>query len=519
MDLSVSFNDNVWLSAFLPAYHAQFDLLARVWMSVGASGVRLTEAGQEVARYPKNEELTQTVLTARSARSRLELEIYGLSDDVWQAAADGLVELFASLLEAEAQMESLTAALVESQDRLVALYELTQAARKLVAIDDILDLLTSEACRLFESDGSFAVLIQADQPLVVIQRCGMFIPEEQILEAINLYRSDPSRHTYQGQKPLPADVHNLMLVSIPVSERAFAALGVYNRQSGEFASPEIKLAQAIADQIGAQIETTLLHQQALARIRFETEMELARQVQIALLPQSLPQAPGVNVYGTSLSALEVGGDFLDVVTRRDTGSLVFILGDVTGKGMPAALLMAMTRTVSHSAALNMPLCESAQLVKRLNMDLINDFSNVGMFCTVFVGLLDPVTHDLLYTNAGQSPIIYAPAGAAASLLEAEDIPVGVFDDYEYTSQSLILNPGDVFIIASDGFSEARNMSGEMFGYDRLLESVSALSSRSAREITEQLFLEVASFAGNHPQDDDRSILVIKMATDAQNNPA
>jgi sigma-B regulation protein RsbU (phosphoserine phosphatase) len=238
-------------------------------------------------------------------------------------------------------------------------------------------------------------------------------------------------------------------------------------------------------------------------------MDLARQVQLALQPQSLPSVEGMDVFGLSIPALQVGGDFFDIVVREER-PLVFMLGDVTGKGMSAALLMSMTRMSARSAARNMPFEAPHQIVNRLNMDLLDDYSTVSMFSTAFVGTFDPATRCLLFTNAGQSPILYMPVHGAPILLEAQDIPVGVLEGYSYSSQQMEMKTGDVLVIATDGFNESRNEEGEMFGIERMLQALAEMRLLAAKEIAEGMLNLVVRFSGGHPQDDDRTIIVLKV---------
>jgi sigma-B regulation protein RsbU (phosphoserine phosphatase) len=418
------------------------------------------------------------------------------------------LEMLDSLLSADSELDSLTAALVETQDRLVARYELTQATRRKLGIPNLLDLLLEQACHLLEVDGGFTVLLQPGQPAIIHQKGDNLLSDDHIHVAASLYRRDTGRHTFKDAGTLPVGLRNVMMVSLPVREQVFAALGVYNK-TGDFTSPDIKLAQSIADHIGAQLENAFLHEEALAHARLETEMNVARQVQTSLLPQSIPAIAGLDVYAASTPALQVGGDFFDVIVRPDK-PVVFMVGDVTGKGMPAALLMAMTRTVARAAVHNMPFTQPHEIMARLNGDIIDDFSNVGMFSTVFVGIIDPATRQLALCNAGHSPVVYVPAAGDPILLEAQDIPIGVLDGYSFNSYSRKLSPDDLFIVASDGFPETRNPDGEMFGYERLKACLALDRTCSAREIVQQLFEAVTQFSGNGPQEDDRTVIVIKV---------
>ncbi|MBI5294987.1 MAG: SpoIIE family protein phosphatase [Chloroflexi bacterium] len=496
------------LAEHLETRRAQFIALADSWLQVGAGCVRLLDGGAVLTQYPPNGSLSPHPLIVHSRASNLILQIHGVKADDWSATAAMTLDLLDSLLTADTELESLTAALVETQDRLVALYELTQATRRKLGIPILLDLLLEQACHLLEVDGGFTVLLQPGQPALIHQKGNNLLSDDHIHVAASLYRRDTGRHTFKDAGTLPIGLRNVMMVSLPVREQVFAALGVYNK-TGDFTSPDIKLAQSIADHIGAQLENAFLHEEALAHIRLETEMNVARQVQTSLLPQSIPAIPGLDVYAVSTPALQVGGDFYDVILRP-AKPVVFMVGDVTGKGMPAALLMAMTHTIARAAVRNVPFTQPHEIVDRLNNDLIEDFSNVGMFSTVFVGMIDPATRQLSLCNAGHSPVVYAPASGDPILLEAQDIPIGVLDGYSFNSYSCKLSADDLFIVASDGFPETRNASGEMFGYERLKACLALGRASSAREIAQQLFDAVTQFSGNGPQEDDRTVIVIKV---------
>jgi sigma-B regulation protein RsbU (phosphoserine phosphatase) len=149
-------------------------------------------------------------------------------------------------------------------------------------------------------------------------------------------------------------------------------------------------------------------------------------------------------------------------------------------------------------------------MRRLNTDLQDDFSKLGVFTTAFIGVWDNKTRILSFTNAGHSPIIYAPVGHEPQLLEAVDIPVGIVDKYPYSTQSKQLNSGDVFLIASDGLPEAHDASKNMYGYDRLRTALGQYREKSPRDICDALLNEVSAFCGYTPQADDQTLLVIKI---------
>jgi sigma-B regulation protein RsbU (phosphoserine phosphatase) len=307
---------------------------------------------------------------------------------------------------------------------------------------------------------------------------------------------------------LPLGIYNLCVSPIEVRGEIIGALGLINRPDG-FSSSALQLIRAIVGQASAQIENVLLHQESLEQTKLQTEMDLASQAQLHLLPQSPPQVAGLEIYAESRPALHVGGDFYDFIYRPGR-PFIFSLGDVAGKGMSAALLMAMSRTAIRSKANFMPRATPEMIMSRSNDDLYGDFAQVRKFATVFVGQYEPAHRTLLYTNAGHSPVIYCPQGGHAHILDANGSAMGIMHINSYQNQTLTLHPGDVLVVATDGFSEARNTHREIFGFDRLTDLTEQLTHLSAHDIARVWFDTIAAFEAGCPQDDDRTLIVIKV---------
>lgn len=492
-----------------------FKSLASGWMRIGATCVQLVQGEEVLIGQPDTVPPFVPVLTTHVHGSDLTLRVYGNVDLHWAPSAEATLELLAKLLTADHDLDSLTGALVETQDRLVALYELTQATRRTLDVPLLLDLLLEQSKHLLDVDGGFVVLKEKDKKSIIHQISETPLHPAHMEAAATLYQRDPNRHIFKDSETLPGGMRNVMMVSLPVRDEVCAAVGLFNK-TGNFTTPDIKLAKAIAGHIGAQLENAMLHKEAVERTRLETEMDIARQVQTAILPQTLPHVDGLDIYATSIPAFEVGGDFFDVIDRSKD-SLVFALGDVTGKGMPAALLMSMSHTIIKAASRNMPFDHPHQVLDRLNHDMATDFSNVGMFTTVMLGLLDCKTGVLHFSNAGQSPIYYLPADKEPVLLEAQDIPIGVIDPYAYSTQTIKLSPGDVFIAASDGFPESRNPAGEMYGYERMKTLLSSKRGECAKTVAEALLADVNAFCGSQLQEDDRTIVIIQFQGNSMKN--
>ncbi|RMD81683.1 MAG: serine/threonine-protein phosphatase, partial [Chloroflexi bacterium] len=165
----------------------------------------------------------------------------------------------------------------------------------------------------------------------------------------------------------------------------------------------------------------------------------------------------------------------------------------------------------HSKAQFMPSPTPASVMRQSNEDLYNDFTRIGVFATVFVGQYEAERREIAYVNAGHAPVIYRPRSGNAELLLADNTAIGILPVNHFQNRYLPLRPGDLLVVATDGFSDARNVDDEMFGIERLLVAIDELAERSAREIADGLFSAIDRFSAGHPQDDDQTLIVLKGA--------
>jgi sigma-B regulation protein RsbU (phosphoserine phosphatase) len=237
-------------------------------------------------------------------------------------------------------------------------------------------------------------------------------------------------------------------------------------------------------------------------------MDMAAKIQLQLLPQQFPHINGLDIYAHSYPAEQVGGDFYDFSAYKDR-PFVFAIGDVSGKGLPAALFMTMTRTVLHTTARSLPSIDPKAILTRVNEDLYEDFSEVGMFATAFAGCYDSHSARLSYANAGHSPIIYCPAGGPAILLEADAPMLGILPTSTCTNHVLPFRTNDILVAATDGLNESFNADGEMFGYERLLKTVETLAHLPSKQIGNELLKAINQFTRGYVQSDDQTFIIIK----------
>jgi phosphoserine phosphatase RsbU/P len=501
----------------LAAQSERFASLARAWLEAGATAFGVQVGGTVVAAWPAGAGLEPASYVAPIHLGKAvvgELRVVGSIPRPVAAHLQAEAFLLSQWLSLEKDLNQMTAELIDTQDQLLALYDLTHATRNYLDIEQILRRFAYEMTRLVNVEGAYALLKMPNRPSFLQQYPAPFLSDGQVEAYFEQVRNSgqPLTLDQQGERELPEGIRNIFVVPVQIRGVIVASLGLFNKQGGDFTSPDMKLVQAIAEHAGARIENVLLYQDNLAQTRLQTEMELAHCVQSNLLPQRPPIIAGLDLWAGSRPASEVGGDFYDFIAKPGR-PFTFTVGDISGKGMPAALLMAMTRAVTRNTSNGTPAPTPEMVIGFANQDMYDDFNDVSMFATIFVGQYDAGRHQLLYANAGHSPVIYCPAGGRAYLLEADGTALGIFPESLSQDQTLHFDPGDLLIVGTDGLNEARNGHDEMFGYDRLVDLVESLAGLPAQEIGNHLYSTVQDFSGAHPQDDDQTLVVIKGAAD------
>ena len=430
-----------------------------------------------------------------------------------QAVLKGHAVLLEQILAREEYLGEMATELMSVYDRLVAMYRVSQVTRSNLDLDGILHSLLEAAVQLSKARHGF----------VALQR-------ETEVQCITAAWSHPRRKEYarrfyqeirqRGQAlachtpadlvsvlpDVPAPGQRCLVMPIAVGGEIVAALGLLDKPTS-FTAGDRKLLTALADELGGIIERARLRARLVAQERMHRELEIAADIQIGLLPTVLPQVPGLDVAARSVPANEVGGDFYDFICFPDRPVAV-VLGDVTSKGVPAALFVTVAHTILNSA---FPYIESPQaLLQRLNVDMYDDLTQSGMFITLFVAYYDPSKRRLVRANAGHSPVLFYEARTRRShLWEADGPPIGVLPDVLSADKAIDLGPGDVVALMSDGFNEMTNPSGDMFGIERLERLLEMNAGQSAAEILDRFYRAVADFAQGVPPADDMTICVLK----------
>lgn len=359
-------------------------------------------------------------------------------------------------------------------------------------------------------------------------------PPESLLEAHfggeAAKRVEPGTASAESVHPsiLPGAEH-LMAVTIAVdgAERGVLVMGdKESRQGvGPFTVSDRRTLGLLANQAAIALENARLHQDALEKERYARDMQLAADIQRLILPRGVPETPGFELHGWNRPAREVGGDYYDFIElgdERDTrGRCVgVILGDVSGKGVPAALMVS---TLHSAVRLLLDRIEvGSDLLERLNRHILES-SAPNRFITLMVAELDCAARRLTYVNAGHNPglVLRAPGASDASSasagayrverMPAGGLPVGLLPGSRYQKASLDLDPGDLVCLYSDGITEAEAADGsdEEFGEHRLAALLERSAELALREIVQEIDRAVTEFTGGAPQGDDQTVVLVR----------
>jgi sigma-B regulation protein RsbU (phosphoserine phosphatase) len=287
------------------------------------------------------------------------------------------------------------------------------------------------------------------------------------------------------------------------------------KQSEEAYSPsDLRLLASIGTQTGLALEVAelanSLANEAAQRARIGREIEIAREVQERLFPQHMPALPAASLAGACRPAQGVGGDYYDVIEMQN-GQFGLAVGDVSGKGISAALLMASLRACLRTMML-IGEVHPAELMKSLNK-LVYESSAANRYATFFFSIYDPATRKLQYVNAGHNPpFLFRASGVAQdpTRLEAGGTVIGLIPNAMYEEQSLKLKQEDLLLAYTDGISEAMNENDEEWGEERMLSCALAVRQNSAEQILRAIVGGTDRFTGNASQHDDMTLLVLKI---------
>ena len=300
------------------------------------------------------------------------------------------------------------------------------------------------------------------------------------------------------------------LLTVPLigyDDSLVGVLQLLNKREGVFGEHDERLAQALAAQCAVAIQRVLMTEQLLVKERLESELHVARQIQVGFLPKTLPEVPGYDLGALSEPAEETGGDTFDLVPYDD-GRLGLLLGDATGHGTGPALSVTQVRSMLRlGRRLGAKLDTMAYNV---NEQLCDDLPD-DRFVTAFLGVLDPQEHTVRYHSPGQAPLLHFHAATGeVETLGATSVPLGMFNGLVGNkSAQLVLEPGDILALMTDGVFEYEAPDGEMYGQENVDAFLREHHDGPMADVARQLLEAVRAYGATVPQADDITIVLVR----------
>lgn len=316
-------------------------------------------------------------------------------------------------------------------------------------------------------------------------------------------------------KPMPyisemkIELAEHMLIAFPINLKG-ELLGILltkeDNLSAQYFDKRIELLNGVSQEISLAIQNYFLQLDIVKREKLEQEIQLARQIQKTFLPDSLPVLPGWQIQTRWETALQVGGDFYDIIFLSNH-RIGLVIADVADKGLAASLYMTVSRTLIR--AFGQTIADPGGILSAVNNLLVGDTPN-GMFVTAIFAILDLKTGKLYFANAGHNrPIIIRSQKSDSEELPSGDIALGVIEDVQYKNMEISLNPGDLILFYTDGLTETFSAEGQEFGVERAIKFLKAHHHLEINEILDKLDIELHNYREGQPASDDLTLIGLK----------
>jgi serine phosphatase RsbU (regulator of sigma subunit) len=428
------------------------------------------------------------------------------------------------LLEAieDARTQSDESSRVSRQSDLLALIsKISVALLDTATLNETLDQIVSMVFQAVPADRSMIMMRDEKSPDLKVAvarlrdrvgevgeiRISRSVIDEVVANGKSVLTSDAQADPrFMGGTVMLQGVRSVLAVPLGVGEKVFGIIYADSPLAdSRFTEDHLKVLTTLASVAAIRVQNARLMEQQMERVRLERELQVASEIQQRFQPASAPIVAGYELQGISFPCYEIGGDYYDFI-QRDDGRLIVALGDVSGKGPAAALLMSSLHAAVHAQADNHN--SLAKTIGAVNRYLVDSIP-ANRFVTLFYAELDPKNGSLAFLNAGHNPPLIVHAGGTMEQLASGGLPLGIMSNADFREGKTQLHPGDVLVIYSDGVSEALNPKGEEFGPTRLYETVSRNLDASAAGIRDRIESALTKFCQGTPAADDITLVICK----------
>ncbi|MBI4976504.1 MAG: SpoIIE family protein phosphatase [Spirochaetes bacterium] len=304
------------------------------------------------------------------------------------------------------------------------------------------------------------------------------------------------------------DIKTLIAVPLMVQTDLLGVLAILNRQDKKpFNNNDFSLMKTFSDQAAVAINNIKLYETIIEKEKSERDISIAGDIQKRLLPEKAPELGGFDISSFSYAARGVGGDYYDYLDLGN-GRFGAIMVDVAGKGVPAALVMVMLRSIWRTIAPSLP--TPGKTISTLNAGIAGDLTE-EKYATMYNFIYDTKKKVLHYSNAAHGPLVlYRKKAGTFEDLDSAGIPVGISADTEYEDRETSVEPGDIAVLYTDGITEAMNNERQQYTLEKLKDDVVKYSDLTAKEMTDKIYADVTTFVAGAPQHDDQTLMIMKI---------
>ena len=496
---------------------------------------RLTDTGKpyDPTEHPE----TNDIEPSKELQDRLVgglgimLAKYGVDDLQYEATGSGNICRFLVRLKRPAEHIRRTPSQNPWDDRrkLHVLLRISKSLAQQIELDRLLKLIVEEVNAAMQAERSNVLLLDREKPGELVTRvsdgvgaqeiripigvgiAGMTAQTRQIINVPDAYKDS----RFNSAVDTASGFRTKSLLAIPImaeDDQLVGVVEVMNKKGGgAFTREDEGFLEAICGDISIALRRAEMVEAYLKGQIITKSLQLARDIQMGLVPKDFPALPEfkeVDIFATMIPALEVGGDLYDFFPL-DKDRICFVIGDVSDKGIPAALFMSMARTAFKMSAIASPESISATM-RRVN-EFLSESNQSQMFVTALAGILDLRTGCVEYADAGhEPPFILQPSGVVSKVEKVGGVALGFCPDLCFHSGALKLNRGDALVLYTDGVNEAMNPGRQLFGADAIEQSLSRVGRPvSSERIIRELLGKVRVFVGAAQQNDDITMLVIR----------
>ena len=428
----------------------------------------------------------------------------------------------AKAAEMESTIEGLMKELSRSYEEISSLFHFAEELATSTTLEEFLNRSFTPLLGLTNGESAFARFLNPDgTDLVLVKQGGIndsrseLIPVESDSAEAVVFRMGKAMtiedcSTLDWHDELRPHQGGIFICPVSFRSKMIGCLVVTQRKGVPyFSAGELELIRVVADFLGIVTTTNRLQTQRQAQKVAVHDLEIAASIQQSLLPRRFPENSNYRIFGICQNARQVGGDYFDVL-QVSPDAILFVIADVMGKGVPAALLASVLRTAIH-ARLDLA-TNPGRLLTEVNHQIASDLSQIDMFITAQIACLSEKENTLLLSNAGHCPLLhYNPASESISRRIVEGTPLGVIDNFDYQEQSYQVEKDDYLVFLTDGLYEVENQAGELLGLDNLVHQIQSTRSRNPADFCARLLEYVHKYSGGQPAADDRTLLAIERA--------